>query len=522
MHKLESQILSIFKLNPEKDFSTSEIVEKIFPEISISPDVPMSKEAIHLQKKSKAKNHRKLLYHINKLVDEGILKTSKVQAKGEKCFTIAIEEGEIIIGKGHKKIIISKTQTRITPIEGYEKQKIVQKIGGENWAGQLNCILLEGDQFTGLNNIYSIIVESFANLNDCIGINSFEKHLQNSQELESFLEKLDKDTRDYGKRACLLMGLEKSGPEIEEFCRIFADISPKRVDVIFSMDSKELSRKTKIIERIAEIFSEKTIKINIKNNSLKAAPIIIGSAGVYSFDDEEWKNYLKTQKGSLKGICCSQSSMVVDYEKFFKSSSSSAEFRKLVANCLKSLVIANTMQRRKAFEYFRHIEGLSKDNPKGFFSMSRNYIRIWNFDIERSEEKTIGLLESCKGLAEEFCRAQETIFQSCGIPSRFRAGFSSAFRKISPEALTDRAYNKTTISKVQDFFEEITKKRLESREQVFNIFEGADRVRFFRSANSTPKDIVMEISTIISSFRLPFFCYDFAKLKGRVKLTDFM
>jgi len=522
MHKLETLILNIFKSNPEKEYSTTEIVETIFPETTNNPNIPLSRETLEKQKKQKAQNHRKLLYHINKLVNDGILKTTKVQAKGEKCFTIAIEEGEIIVGKGHKKIIISKSSRRSTPIEGYEKEKIVQKIGGGDWAGQLNCIILEAEQFNGLNNLYSSVVESFANLNDCIAINGFEKFFEKeTNNIKKFLEKLDNDTNDYGKKASLLVELENCGNRLEEFAKMFAEINPKNISMVFGADSKSLAKKSKIMEIVAETFSEKTIKINIKNNSLQNSPIIVGNAGIYSIDEQEWKNYKKTPK-KIKGVCISQNSMIIDFHKFFEKSKNVSEFRKLILNCLKSLVMANTQQRRKSSEYFKHIEELNKENPKIFFSTSRNYIRIWNFDIEKDEENTIAVLQSCKELSEKFCKTQETIFQSCGIPSRFRVCFSSAFKKYSPETLSQRAYNKTTITNLHDFFEETTKKRLKSREELFNIFEGSDRVRFFRAGNTSPKDVVREISTLLSSFNLPFFCYDFAKLKGRVKLTDFM
>jgi len=52
MHKLETLILNIFKSNPEKEYSTTEIVETIFPETTNNPNIPLSRETLEKQKKA--------------------------------------------------------------------------------------------------------------------------------------------------------------------------------------------------------------------------------------------------------------------------------------------------------------------------------------------------------------------------------------------------------------------------------------------------------------------------------------
>jgi len=52
-------------------------------------------------------------------------------------------------------------------------------------------------------------------------------------------------------------------------------------------------------------------------------------------------------------------------------------------------------------------------------------------------------------------------------------------------------------------------------------FAGLDRVRFFRANVIKNSDVLNEFNYILQNFSLPFFTYDFAKIKGNTKLTSF-
>lgn len=525
MHSLETAILQVFKAKPDKEFCTTELVKEVFLNRQEKPYREPSKEESQTEKRRKAMLHRKLLYHLNKLVDDGVIKTTRMQAKGEKCFALALEEGELIIGKGHKKIIISKTPSKTTPVEMYEQKGIVKKIGEPNWESNVNSILIECKAIKDLNKAYSTIIDVFNNVNDVVGLNNFEAlaEVSDIESLLKFVEGIEEQTKNYQKRVNLLIDAQKIGNE-EKFCEFagaFSEIAPSGIDIIFNLDLKEFGNKRAMFEKIIRSFSEKTIKVNIKNNLQSKSPFMVGNAGVYCFNEDEWESYQKKEKPNIKGVVCSQTSITIDFTRFFKDTKSSSEFRKLVVNSLKAIVMANSQQRRKTKEYFKYMEDLSRDNPKEFFSLARSYIRFWNYDLEKEPELARDLLKSCSEMAKQFCRTQETVFQSCGIPSRCRVVFSSGFKKQDSKSLSERVYKKTTLTKPEDIYNEGMKKRIKEREHMFQVFNGGDRVRFFRSGSSKPKDIVIEINTILSSFNIPFFCYDFANLSGRVKLTDF-
>ena len=60
------------------------------------------------------------------------------------------------------------------------------------------------------------------------------------------------------------------------------------------------------------------------------------------------------------------------------------------------------------------------------------------------------------------------------------------------------------------------------KEKIFEVFDGGDRIRFFRNGQINPKDIEREVSIILNTYKLPFFCYDFGGVHGNLKLTSFI
>ncbi|MFH1505774.1 MAG: hypothetical protein ABIE94_02185 [archaeon] len=532
MPGLDFRILSKFKKEPNRQFSTTNIVKDVFPEDylkikKLSKGSAFDKERIKEAKRHKGKLHRKLLYHLNKLVDEGILKVSKIQEQGEKCFELAVKEGEYVFEKNHKKITISKPALPATEIDGYEQKGIIKKYSPETWINRLNSIILDAQAFESLQHLYSVITELFHNINDVLCINDFELLLLKSkkEEIEKFLKKVDIDTLDYNKDVTFSLyfpHIKKEAPIID-FVRIFSEIRPVRMHAIFALNSIDLSKHHKIIEEATSHFSKHKLKLNIKNISLKEAPYAVGRSGVHTLDDEEWEIHKEESRGKTLGVSCVQSSVAIDIDRFFKNFETQADFRKFILKTAKSLLTANTLQRRNSLEYFRKINELNKENTTDFFRFSRNYIRLWNYDWqEKKQEHIISLLESCQEEIGDFCHQEETIFKSCGIPIRFKVVFSSTFAHFDQDFLSKRTYHKTTIRRIEDLHTDEMKNFIQTREKIFKIFEGGDRTRFFRSGDFTPEDITREINYILNSYELPFFCYDFTERKGNISLTNFM
>ena len=172
-------------------------------------------------------------------------------------------------------------------------------------------------------------------------------------------------------------------------------------------------------------------------------------------------------------------------------------------NASKALLLATTAQRRKSDLLFAPLNKLNGSNQSKFFSYSFNYIRLWNYDVAMVKneqgindatliepEDFILLLNNIVEEIDEFCKSEETVFKSCGIPIRFRIYLSSAFRKFDKDFLSKRSYKKMSIRSIKDFSSDSLIADLKIREKLLDVFKGGDRVRFFRTGDFTTEEIM--------------------------------
>jgi len=487
------------------------------------------KKVMHDAKRRKFQLHRKLLYYLNKLIKEKILTISRIQEKGEKVFGLALEDGEISIEKGYKKILITKPALPSNQIEQYEKTKIMKKYEEQNWITKFNSIVLECSKFPTLDRLNSVISECFDYVNDVIALNEFELVLsleKDRADLKSFLEKLASEAADKDRKISLMINaINADAQQLKEFVIWYAALNPKKMNIVFILSTKDIQKYSQLFEVVIQEFSKQKIKINIRNKDISSTPIFNGRAGVYTFDEEDWRTYQKSIKNRVIGLCCSQLSIAISINRFFEIYKTDTEFRSAILNIAKTLLSASTLQRRKSNEYFRGINMLNNPNSSDFYKYSRNYIRFWNYDWHKDIEENnylFDLINSSKDQVDRFCFSEETIFKSCGIPIRFKIVFSSAFRNFDAAFMGERDYRKATVKNVEDLHKGEMKKFLSVREKMFEIFDGGDRLRIFRNMDFEVSDILHEWNVIMSSYKIPFFTYDFSGLKGMVKLTNFI
>ena len=95
MHQSRGQIVNFFR--DGKDHTTSEVVVRLYPqemeriERQLADPVVLEKDAI---KEERARLHRRVLHHINRLVSDGILEVTQIQARGEKGYRIRAVPGQ--------------------------------------------------------------------------------------------------------------------------------------------------------------------------------------------------------------------------------------------------------------------------------------------------------------------------------------------------------------------------------------------------------------------------------------------
>ncbi len=535
MHQLDKLILDAFKKFEGKELTTSEVVKFAFPDEANTFDID-SGDILFIGGEKKVKTsvrykksllHKRLLYHLNKLVKEGFLKLSGIEEFGEKRFSLS--EGYDDSSKNkNTAFIIRNNINPVTPIEGYESKRIIRKLQSAHWINRLDAILLNAERFQDINKLSEILIDLFDEVNDCIAINSFEYILQDKHNgsIGEFIKKVSADCIDYNKNLAFIIDIDNvfDKTAIKEFIKLFAELNNNNMQVIFEVDSESLIKNNNadLFKCLIEEFSSKKIKVNIKNKSICKAPIFFGKAGVYSFDEREWELYKKEFADKTVGASCCSSTLVVDVLEFFNNYSTAHEFREFILKANKALLVATVNKIKVASHYFRIINKLNKPYSNEFYSFERNYIRFWNYNFKLLEKGHIllDLFKTLKEKTEEFYLNEETIYKACGIPIRFKVAFSSAFRK-SDLTMTQRTYKKTTIHGISYFDSPEIISYLRIRERLLRVFGGFDRIRFFRSSNLTSKDVINEFNYILQNFHLPLITYDFARIKGNTKLTSF-
>ncbi len=545
MKKTEQKIIQILTQRKNTDISTTSLVKQLHPEKyeeirNLIENPQRDIDLIKIGKRNKARLHRQILYHLNKLKEENYIQITRIEGRGEKYFKLN-ETKTINDKKGQEvqRIIESMTNLQdelstLTGIEEYEEQKIVKRFDHNNWLTKINSFILETNKTQNIKKLYELINELYPTYNDVVGLRDFQEIIEKStpEEQTNFIKKINIDTKDYNKYINLIIDLTKirNYVKISDFINIFADINPDKVFIIFQTTSKTLTTQNRLINTLVKKFSENKIRVNIQNKNLNKAPYMIGRAGAYTFNEEEWERYEEEIQGKTIGACCSETSIYIDIYRTFKDKINYTNFRELILKTSKALLIATATQRKKSDHLFKPINKANQNYQNKFFNTSYNYIRLWNYDIlfneetnkEEDFERFKDLLTSTVEEVEDFCKREETIFRSCGIPIRFKIVLSSAFRRFDKDFLSPRIYKKVLIKSLKDYYRDDVIKDIKRRESLYKIFKGGDRVRFFRDAKTSTDEIITEFHYLLTNHHLPLFTYDFRTLKGELTLNSFL
>lgn len=517
MNQTKEKIISTFR-EKGSELSTSDIASGVYDNYVKSPE---STE----EKRLTAQFHRKLLHHINLLIRDGILRVARHGEKGQKYYSINLEDGEEITGivSGYKKRIIAGSPSiPIMPIEGYEQQGIVIKHEAGTWIDRLNSILIKCEKAKTLNYTKEIITKAFSSINDALCLDNFDIIINNSEKerVIEFFEKLNQECEDYGKIVSCLINIEKL--EIKNFIEILEDKLKNRKKIIFiyNLDSDTLQEGFGNFSEIVGSHLRNKSEVIIKNKRIHKSPAFFGRAGPYSFSEKEWDE----KKDSIS-VACAQSSLIVDVEKFYKRYGINIEkFSQVMINISKAFLSANAMQRRKSLDYFKDIISIDKQNEKNFLEFSRNYIRFWNFGLNQpgmNQELVLNMISEAKKKINEFANAEETIYKSCGMPIRFQIALSCAFEN-SGEKLSPALYKKFTINGLQDLCSKETKKEIIKKEILSEMFDGGNDVTLHRCGEMSADEIAREILFILNTYKLQIFSYSFENIKGNTKITSYL
>lgn len=531
MHSIELKIIQLLGQDISKEWSTTQLVQKIFSsefeEVNINIH-SSDKVKVLEAKRKKAQLHRKILYHVNKLVEENFIFVTKVKGKGEKYF--ALNKDKKVENKRDEKVrsvFENLAHTAIdssilSGLEKFEENKIINVFSENNWTNKLNAILL--NPIKNSAKLYQRISDIYQNYNDVLGIYDFQETIEHQtiEEILRFLKKIDVDSIDYNKRICLNIDTTTmtNASKMQSFVESFSAIAPKNISCIFMITNESLKINNKLFKEIVKLFSEHKIRLNIQNKNLNEVPIIIGRAGTYNIPLTQWKQYIKNVANQVIGISLADTSIAIDLRKVFLDPQPFKLLKELISKSAKALIIGSSAQRRRSDMIFTKINELNKPNQHKFFEYTTSMIRLWNYDLEKEyfDQLVVHLQGSAIEL-EQFSKAQRTIFRACGLPITVNISLSSALRKFTNK-FSKRKYNKITIHSKKDLLSEEIKHYIEQRQQLLEIMS-SDRIRFFRAEETNNKKIVDELFVLLEIYRIPLFAYDFKKRQGETTLDSF-
>jgi hypothetical protein len=498
MTSIKKAIITLFK-NKGIELPTSEII------------LDVSKEYSKLKSQGKFNQarqiHRKVLYHLNMLVKESILRVEGYGKNGEKSYVLNVSAGEQLMEisptKYKKELIGNKVLMPIIPMEGYEQKGIVLKYG--SFTEQLNSLVILCNKFTG--DLSSFIKKALIMVDDCICLENFATEV-NKKNVVSFVKQLDKEFSTYGRKLSLSININ----DVEEnqiIDLVRKTISLESVRFIFGINKSSLIRKESLISSLLEIYAREKQTIFIKNKDKFDLPYFVGNAGVYSFDEEEWHN----MQEKPMCIACSQSTVILDVKKFYDSYGFNLiRFKELLMNISKSFLSVNPIQRKKIRDFFNE---KMPNYHRDFLELSRNYVRLWNFGLLEPEieiEKVLDIIHKTKEKIDEFARIQDRIFNSCGMPIRFKIALNQASRQ-SGESLSSARYKQMQVSGLNSIIEDL-KDRIEETVKVSSYFDGGVHVKFNRVGTiMNSKELLNEVAVLLSRYNLAFFSYDFGGLE---------
>lgn len=523
MKDIGYQILCLFKGFPNRELSTSEIIEKIFSsEYLLIKDILdnefSSKDAIRDAKSNFASLQRKILYYTSKFEKDKTLKVTRIEGRGKKYFVMNFSEGGIIDIKG-KKIIIEKPSVPALPISYLEDNHLAHRVEANHFFDRVNAIMLFNNDFDSLNSFYEYIYDLFSGVNDVIGILNFEEIiLKNSvNDVINFLDKLNKELEIYNKRLCGIIDFTYVGnsTKIKSFFKKFTSSDLKGITFVFDVTGREFLEYEDLVESLVESYSSKSLKLTFKNDDLCEFPYILGKAGPYSFECD----VDKLKQSDRRGIVCVQASIVLDVKKIISLKSAKA-LKDDIMICVKSLLYANAYHRKNLSSMFSKLT-----NNSQVFINSKNCIRFWNYEVFDNLVDNLVFLDTLLGIRGDvfdFSRVEEIIYLSCGMPTNFKVNFSIAYKRFKGSGLKC-GFDKIRITDIKDFYTDDIKQSINYFEKGFKLFDGGHEIRFYRTSNVDAINVVRELNLIMNSFKLPFFCYNFTgKLGLNMSLDSFM
>ncbi len=369
-------ILELFK--DGKEYSTSEVVNAIYADIvSVDPSL-----------NTKAKLHRKLIYHLNKLVDNKILRVSSYKSKGEKVFRAA---RDLIIDLPHNKVVISNKELSLKGLEQEDSVIQFKPFGIMINSLMINAISLD------LSNLSTMLKDLYKEVNDVIAILNIEHLLASSSidELNNFFSGITKIIND--RKLSLLINYKN--PKAHYLGKAYSCLkNNENIEVILMLREEDFLSKTKELVNSIDALKDAGLKINISVNSSRVS--FSGNGGAYTTrinDEDQSANQFANQFGNQFGdqidndrivSVVSTNTVCVDIAKI--KALPAKKIKELLMKITKGLHHVNAHQQLESEKLFPIIKSYG-----GKITRGKNSIRFWNYNW-KTDEQLLNLIEEIK------------------------------------------------------------------------------------------------------------------------------
>jgi hypothetical protein len=391
MHRSARSILSIFKENPGSNFSTSQLVNKIYSITS-------------------PKLHRRLLYHLNHLKEAGIIDIIDEKNKGEKVFTIKVNSGEeLLIKDKHKPVRISKQSFNNFETRKLEEEKIIERFYIKNWTKKINCILLRGNLFDSIEQILSYMKVLSFSVNDVIGITDFSSLIETEEKTKKLIEEI----KLIGEQEDLIINLIFKINDIKKIKKeMLRNLIAPNIKITISTEENIILDYYDFFKEILLLFKDNQAKLFFQKENL-----IVGKERVYKIPE----------KMNLRSKCIVTDllSLQIDIDKIVKKYGFSSTIRKVFSKAAKTVFKGNLLQREYFDENYETIFSFISEEDL-CFNHAKNNILI---KTDNKNDIINSYLDSIKKSIGMFCIQQEIILKSCGIPTNFKIAFDTISEK---------------------------------------------------------------------------------------------
>ncbi|USN45279.1 MAG: hypothetical protein H6502_04455 [Candidatus Woesearchaeota archaeon] len=512
MKQLRRGIIELFD-EIGKELTTSQIVEALYAdELRAITDI-LQQPYASAPEKTKAKNlkaelHRRLLYHLNKLTDDHELFVSKIVGRGEKVF------------KSFSKQTTSPVSQKAYSFFGLEEylEKNILVLDRQTFHSHVAALVIDAHSFSSLRQLEEFTLTCATFTSDVIGIHAMQHFFTPDarKDLLRFLKKVTRDLEETRKRLSLSIDLA----EVDEHV-LFDVIDALKdlyvpVSLVFEVGVTVLQQRRAFLRKLFTQLFTVHAEVYFQNKDVVVSPFLVGKRGIYRFSEKEWLS----RENSRMYVACVLP-VIVDVQRFFNQYTSPSAFHDLLRKINKWLLTMHNMERAQPPPYLFTLQSLNI-NVNRSFSLTRNSIRFWNFNWEQARQYHITeLLQASREQTKEFCRNEWAIYNSCGIPIRFKNAFATAFNDNEELDLSKRIYRKFTISQSKDLYAPQIKEFLLEREKLFSLFDGGDRLRIFRTGKFTEDDVLFEISILLANYGISFFKFAFGERPRGASLTDY-